>query len=130
MCRLIVSTICTTHPIFFKILLIDRRRLNLVAKFFYKLEIDSYTVRLISSNPNRNLVSVTSDEDAKLVERSKTMILVKNSPHDTTKEDLVKVFSGAGDSPSRILLPPSRTIAVVEYSHPNDAKRSFRKLAY
>ncbi|EEC47402.1 predicted protein [Phaeodactylum tricornutum CCAP 1055/1] len=76
------------------------------------------------------LVSATSDKDAKLVERSKTMILVKNLPHDTTKEDLVKVFSGAGDTPSRILLPPSRTIAVVEYSHPNDAKRSFRKLAY
>jgi len=64
------------------------------------------------------------------VERSKTAILVKNLPADTTKEDLVRVFGSAGETPSKILLPPSRTIAVVEYNHGNDAKRAFRRLAY
>jgi len=49
---------------------------------------------------------------------------------DTKEEDLMKLFSGVGDAPNRILLPPSRTIAMVEYNHASDAKRAFKKLAY
>ena len=63
--------------------------------------------------------------------RSKTAILVKNLPYDTQEDDLMKLFGGiGGDAPERILLPPSRTIAMVEYGHPTDAKRAFKKLAY
>ena len=64
------------------------------------------------------------------VKRSKEMILVKNLPYDTTEDDLAKLFNGVGDAPSRILLPPSRTIALVEYGHAVDARKAFRKLAY
>ena len=64
------------------------------------------------------------------IERSKTSILVKNLPGDTTKDDLLKCFGTAGVNPTRLLLPPSRTIAVVEYAHANEAKSVFRKLAY
>ena len=63
-------------------------------------------------------------------QRSKSSVLVKNLPADTTYEELLQVFAKAGDAPKRILLPPSRTIAVVEYGHANDAKSCFRKLAY
>jgi multiple RNA-binding domain-containing protein 1 len=73
------------------------------------------------------LVSLGTKGDETAVERSKTALLVKNLPHDTTKDDLQQIFSGPNVS---ILLPPSRTIAVVEYMHPNDAKVAFRKLAY
>ena len=63
--------------------------------------------------------------------RSKTMILVKNLPYDTTLEELTKVFHDiGGDIPHKILLPPSKTAALVEYNHANDARRAFRKLAY
>jgi multiple RNA-binding domain-containing protein 1 len=62
--------------------------------------------------------------------RSSTAILVKNLPFDTKEDDLMKLFTGVGDGPRRILLPPSRTIAMVEYSHSTDAKRAFKKLAY
>jgi multiple RNA-binding domain-containing protein 1 len=72
------------------------------------------------------LVSGDSPAD-KSMARSKTAILVKNLPHDTTVDELTKVF---GDTATRILLPPSRTIAVVEYAHANDAKPMFRRLAY
>jgi multiple RNA-binding domain-containing protein 1 len=61
------------------------------------------------------------------LKRSTTSILVKNLPFETEKDDLQKLF---GDAPERILLPPSRTIALVEYSHSGDAKRAFKKLAY
>eukprot|EP00986_Skeletonema_menzelii_P015693 scaffold12404_cov132-Skeletonema_menzelii.AAC.6 len=65
------------------------------------------------------------------VKRSKTTILVKNLPFDTSLEDLTKVFHAiGGDPPSQILLPPSKTAALVEYGHANDARRAFRRLAY
>jgi len=61
--------------------------------------------------------------------RSKTAILVKNLPFDTRVEELEKLFH-VGQEPVNILLPPSRTIAMIEYGHSTDAKRAFRKLAY
>lgn len=65
------------------------------------------------------------------VKRSKSTILVKNLPFDTSLEDLTKVFHAiGGDHPSQILLPPSKTAALVEYGHANDARRAFRRLAY
>lgn len=78
------------------------------------------------------LVSLpTGDEHSTAtIERSKTSVLVKNLPADTTKDELLKAFGFAGVNPSKILLPPSRTIAVVDYAHPNEAKKAFKKLAY
>ena len=61
--------------------------------------------------------------------RSKTSLLVKNLPFDTRVEELEKLFH-IGQEPVKILLPPSRTIAMVEYGHSTDAKRAFRRLAY
>ena len=62
--------------------------------------------------------------------RSNTAILVKNLPHDTAKDELATMFSIKGAEPAAILLPPSRTLAVIEYSHGNDAKSAFRRLAF
>ncbi|GKY96477.1 hypothetical protein MPSEU_000607200 [Mayamaea pseudoterrestris] len=85
------------------------------------------------------LVSVHRAEDREdkddatpvtLAKRSKTSILVKNLPADTTEAELLKVFGTVGEAPKRILLPPSRTIAMVEYIHMNDAKSAFKRLAY
>jgi multiple RNA-binding domain-containing protein 1 len=72
------------------------------------------------------LVSLKGDNS----KRSTTALLVKNLPYETEMEELTKLFHGVGDAPQRILLPPSRTIAMVEYGHATDAKRAFRKLAY
>jgi multiple RNA-binding domain-containing protein 1 len=69
-------------------------------------------------------------EQYQQVPRSKTALLVKNLPYDTTHDELMKMFGSAGDTPTRILLPPSHTIAVIEYPHGNDAKRVFKRLAY
>lgn len=67
--------------------------------------------------------------DEKTTARSKTSLLVKNLPYDTKVEELHKLFQ-LGDETVKILLPPSRTIALVEYGHPSEAKAAFRKLAY
>ena len=75
------------------------------------------------------LVSTKSDKNAS-GKRSSSMILVKNLPFDTSLEELSKVFIAVGGNKPQVLLPPSRTIALVIYSNNNDAKRAFRKLAY
>lgn len=61
--------------------------------------------------------------------RSNTVILVKNIPASTEEEDLLQLFTEFGTI-GRILLPPARTIALVEFSERNEAKVAFRKLAY
>ncbi|KAL3922939.1 MAG: hypothetical protein SGILL_001936 [Bacillariaceae sp.] len=76
---------------------------------------------LLSVDPN-----VKKEESIK---RSKSSILVKNLPFDTRLEELTKLFH-MGDVQVNILLPPSRTIALVEFGHSTDAKKAFRKLAY
>jgi multiple RNA-binding domain-containing protein 1 len=65
--------------------------------------------------------------------RSASSFLVKNLPYDTTVEELTKLFHfGAVEEEDsfRVLLPPSRTIALVTYNHSSDAKKAFRKMAY
>ena len=81
---------------------------------------------LVSANDGSN---GNQPGTAKLKKRSKTAILVKNLPFDTRVEELEKLFH-VGQEPVSILLPPSRTIAMIEYGHSTDAKRAFRKLAY
>ncbi|KAJ2999543.1 hypothetical protein HDV02_002690 [Globomyces sp. JEL0801] len=61
--------------------------------------------------------------------RSHTIILVKNIPSSTEEHDLRDTFGKFGTL-GRVLLPPSRTIAIVEYSHRNEAKAAFSKLSY
>jgi multiple RNA-binding domain-containing protein 1 len=77
-----------------------------------------------------SLGGADDDKNKKDILRSKSSILVKNLPHDTNKEDLMKVFATSGKTPTDILLPPSKTIAVVKYSVANDAKVAFARLAY
>jgi multiple RNA-binding domain-containing protein 1 len=62
--------------------------------------------------------------------RSNTMILVKNLPYNTTIEELTIQFTLFQSAPVRVLLPPSKAIAAIEYSHANEAKKVFKKLAY
>lgn len=73
------------------------------------------------------LVSSSSDTSIK---RSSSMILVKNLPFDTSLEELSKVFIAVNGKRPQVLLPPSRTVALVIFSNNSDAKKAFRKLAY
>ena len=62
-------------------------------------------------------------------ERGDTAILVKNFPYGTTKAELKALFEGFG-SPSRLLMPPAGTVAIVEFVNPKDARAAFAGLAY
>ncbi|KAI9374827.1 hypothetical protein BJX61DRAFT_532088 [Aspergillus egyptiacus] len=62
-------------------------------------------------------------------ERGNTAILVKNFSYGTKSEDLRKLFEPFGKL-TRLLMPPSGTIAIVEFSRPDEAQKAFKGLAY
>ncbi|KAF8584613.1 RNA-binding domain-containing protein [Ramaria rubella] len=66
---------------------------------------------------------------ARSAPRSRTTILVKNIPYGTTTETLRGLFEPHGGI-SRLLIPPSGTLAVVEYTHAEEAAHAFRAIAY
>ena len=69
------------------------------------------------------------DKSKKNVERSTTTILVKNLPFSTEKEELTQLFGKFGEL-GRVVLPPSKTLALIEFLEPSEARRAFRSLAY
>ena len=62
-------------------------------------------------------------------DRGDTALLVKNLPYGLKVEDLRSLFSAHG-SISKILMPPSGTIAIVEFDHAYHARSAFKELAY
>ncbi len=63
------------------------------------------------------------------VMRSDQVIILKNLLPSVSLEDLMKLFGTYGDV-TRLLLPPSRSMALVEFSFAKDASQAFKKLAY
>jgi multiple RNA-binding domain-containing protein 1 len=62
-------------------------------------------------------------------DRSETIILVKNIPYGTTEEDMREMFGKYGEL-GRVLVPPAKTIAVVEFLEPSESRNAFKSLAY
>jgi len=77
------------------------------------------------------IVSSKTSSSQKKVKRSDCRLLVKNLPHEATAEELKQLFAsvGGGDA-RRVVLAPSKTVAVVDYDFAVDARRAFKKLAY
>ncbi|VUC38273.1 unnamed protein product [Clonostachys rosea] len=61
--------------------------------------------------------------------RGDTAILVKNFPYGTTMEELRSLFEEHGPV-LKVLMPPSGTIAIIQFTQANHAKAAFGKLAY
>jgi len=61
--------------------------------------------------------------------RGDTVVLVKNFSFETKATDLKNLFETYGPV-SRLLMPPSGTIAIVEFNHADDARSAFAGLAY
>lgn len=62
-------------------------------------------------------------------ERGDTAILVKNFPYGTEAEELRKMLEEHGQV-RRLLMPPSGTIAIVEFAQANQARSAFSACAY
>ncbi|CAG9989922.1 unnamed protein product [Clonostachys byssicola] len=61
--------------------------------------------------------------------RGDTAILVKNFPYGTTMEELRSLFEEHGPV-LKVLMPPSGTIAIIQFTQANHAKAAFGSLAY
>ena len=68
-------------------------------------------------------------DGAKLKARSKTVILAKNIPSVATETDLRSLFTKHG-SVARVVMPPSKVMALVEFYEPSEARSAFKSLAY
>jgi multiple RNA-binding domain-containing protein 1 len=62
-------------------------------------------------------------------ERGNTAILVKNFSFGIKSDDLKKLFEQYGQL-TRLLMPPSGTMAIVEFAKPEEARKAFKGLAY
>jgi multiple RNA-binding domain-containing protein 1 len=62
-------------------------------------------------------------------ERGNTAILVKNFSYGVKAAELRKLFEPFGQL-TRLLMPPSGTIAIVEFAKPDEASKAFKGLAY
>ncbi|PGH12928.1 hypothetical protein AJ80_06533 [Polytolypa hystricis UAMH7299] len=62
-------------------------------------------------------------------ERGNTAILVKNFSYGVKVDDLRSLFEPYGQI-TRLLMPPSGTIAIVQFSMPDEAQKAFKGLAY
>ncbi|KAI5304824.1 Multiple RNA-binding domain-containing protein 1 [Ascosphaera pollenicola] len=62
-------------------------------------------------------------------ERGNTAVLVKNFSFGVKAEDLKNLFEPFGQI-KRLLMPPSGTIAIVEFALPDEAQKAFKGLAY
>ncbi|WJX78893.1 hypothetical protein P8452_62073 [Trifolium repens] len=63
------------------------------------------------------------------VKRSNLVILVKNLPYGSTENELANMFGKFG-SLEKIILPSTKTLALVVFHEPAEAKVAFRDLAY
>ena len=62
-------------------------------------------------------------------EFSHTVILAKNFPYGTSSEELRKAFEAYGTL-KKVLMPPSGTIAIIEYELATQARSAFSALSY
>ncbi|KAJ7954409.1 RNA binding protein [Quillaja saponaria] len=63
------------------------------------------------------------------VKRSNHVFLVKNLPYGSSESELAKMFGKFG-SLDKIILPPTKTLALVVFIEPAEARAAFRGLAY
>ena len=61
--------------------------------------------------------------------RSTTTLLVKNLPHDTNELELESMFTRFGGV-AHFLIPASRSVALVDFIEPSEARLAFNGLAY
>eukprot|EP00039_Didymoeca_costata_P013685 m.212073 g.212073 ORF g.212073 m.212073 type:complete len:869 (+) comp15847_c0_seq1:210-2816(+) len=70
-----------------------------------------------------------SSFDTRIAKRSDTVLLVKNTHFDVTEDELREMF-GVYGSIGRVIIPPSRTMALIEMIEPSEARKAFTHLAY
>lgn len=83
----------------------------------------------IKNNINLNILECMNNNNKKDELRSNTTILIKNLPYNLNEAELYDIFHKYGNITS-FLIPPSKTIALIDYMEPSEARIAFRTLSY
>lgn len=75
------------------------------------------------------LERAAAQRDADVVGKSRDAFLIKNLPYSVTEQELAELLSTRGEL-DRLILPPSRVLALARFAAPADARRAFKHLAY
>lgn len=62
-------------------------------------------------------------------ERDDKVILIKNFPYGTTETEIIELFQPYGEL-KRLIMPPSGTIAIIEFRDAPSGRSAFTKLSY
>lgn len=84
---------------------------------------------LANAGVNAASLEEIASGNSKGVKRSNHVLLVKNLPFSSSEGELSKMFGKFG-SLDKIILPPTRTLALVIFLEPAEARAAFRGLAY
>eukprot|EP00835_Amoeboradix_gromovi_P000671 NODE_25_length_35605_cov_0.353461.p3 type:complete len:729 gc:universal NODE_25_length_35605_cov_0.353461:5932-3746(-) len=83
----------------------------------------------VSVDAFKNFEANENDDFSCKDERSDKILLVKNLTSTMNVEKFLGWFQKFGDI-VRLLLPPSRSVAIIEYVHPTEAKIAFKASSY
>ncbi|EPS58047.1 hypothetical protein M569_16770, partial [Genlisea aurea] len=84
---------------------------------------------LISAGVNISLLEEFAAGKTHGLKRSNHVILVKNLPYGSSESELSNMFGKFG-SLDKIILPPTKTLALVIFLEPVEARAAFKALAY
>ncbi|XP_077244389.1 nucleotide/nucleic acid binding protein [Tasmannia lanceolata] len=84
---------------------------------------------LVNAGVNIDALETLASGKADKVSRSNHVILVKNLPYSSCEGDLATMFEKFG-SLDKIILPPTKTLALVIFLEAAEARKAFKALAY
>ncbi|KAK2983307.1 hypothetical protein RJ640_011630 [Escallonia rubra] len=84
---------------------------------------------LLNAGVNTSSLEEFAAGNSDSVKRSNHVILVKNLPYGALEAELANMFGKFG-SLDKIILPPTKTLALVIFLEPAEARAAFRGLAY
>ncbi|PSS01112.1 Multiple RNA-binding domain-containing protein, partial [Actinidia chinensis var. chinensis] len=84
---------------------------------------------LVNAGVNLDSLEEFARGKADGMKQSNHVILVKNLPYGSSEGELAKMFGKFG-SLDKIILPPTKTLALAVFIEPAEARKAFRGLAY
>ncbi|XP_010529286.1 PREDICTED: multiple RNA-binding domain-containing protein 1 isoform X1 [Tarenaya hassleriana] len=84
---------------------------------------------LAKAGVNVNVLEEFASRKADDSKRSKHILLVKNLPFASSEKELAQMFGKFGNL-DKVILPPTRTMALIVFLEPSEARAAFKGLAY
>lgn len=76
-----------------------------------------------------NFAAAAGAGGGKKADRSTTTLLLKNLPFSAGEDDILPILNKYGGV-ARVVIPPTKALAIVEYLEPSEARAAFKGLAY